>query len=297
MKILIIGSKGFIGSHVSGHLSSCGHEVWGCDVVTDYTTERYLQVDATNADFNGIFEQQQFDVCVNCSGAASVPDSILHPRRDFILNTANVFAMLNAIRLHNCNCRFVNLSSAAVYGNPVELPIRENSLTNPLSPYGHHKMMAEQILREFTDLYGLRTCSLRIFSAYGAGLKKQIFWDMHRKMSLADTAVFWGTGEETRDYIHVCDIAKVIGLCLMHTAFYGEAINVANGVQVTIKQAVELFAKLNHYSGAIGFNGKIREGDPRFWEADVTIIKSWGYAPSYSLEQGLQEYIAWAKNA
>jgi len=296
MTILIIGSKGFIGSHVYTHLSQCGYEVWGCDVVTDYTSEHYLQVDATNADFNNLFEQLPFDVCVNCSGAASVPDSFLHPRRDFQLNTANVFAILSAILLHNKNCRFINLSSAAVYGNPISLPIREDAPLQPLSPYGQHKKMSEQILKEFTDWYGLKTCSLRIFSAYGVGLQKQIFWDTYRKMAQSDKAVFWGTGEETRDYIHVRDIAKVIELSIHNAPFQAEAINVANGVQITIKQAIELFAELYHYKGTVAFNKEVREGDPRFWEADTSVIRSWGYQSSCSLRQGLQEYIEWVKN-
>lgn len=296
MKILVIGSKGFIGSHVTAHLLQCGHEVWKCDVVTDYSAERYLQVDATNADFNAIFEHRSFDVCINCSGAASVPDSLLHPRRDFQLNAANVFAMLNAIHQYNSGCRFINLSSAAVYGNPVRLPIQENSPMAPMSPYGYHKMQAEQILKEFAELYGEKTCSLRIFSAYGAGLKKQIFWDMMCKMSDSQEAVFWGTGEESRDFIHVRDITRVVELCIEKAAFNGETINVANGTQITIRQAVNLFAELYQYKGSIVFNGVVREGDPRFWEADVSIIQSWGYKPSYSLEQGLKEYIEWAKN-
>ena len=100
MKILIIGSKGFIGSHLVRHLNAA-NEVWQCDVVTNYTSPRYFQIDASNADFNALFEAQAFDVCINCSGAASVPDSIAHPYRDFLLNTANVYTMLNAIRTHS----------------------------------------------------------------------------------------------------------------------------------------------------------------------------------------------------
>ncbi len=296
MKILVVGSKGFIGSHVAAHLQRCGNEVWGCDVVTDYAAKQYIQIDATNADFNALFEQQQFEVCINCSGAASVPDSIEHPRRDFVLNTSNVFALLSAIHQHNSGSRFVNMSSAAVYGNPTCLPIKEDAPLNPVSPYGHHKMMAEYILREFAKLYGEKTCSLRIFSAFGSGLKKQIFWDMHQKMSNSEETVFWGTGDESRDFIHVRDIARVVELCIMHAAFNGEAINVANGEQTSIYHAASVFAKLAGYSGNIIFNGHVRKGDPRFWEADNSIIRSWGYEPSYSLEQGLKEYIEWARN-
>ncbi len=92
-------------------------------------------------------------------------------------------------------------------------------------------------------MYGEKTGSLRVFSAYGAGLRKQIFWDMSQKMKSSE-AVFWGTGEETRDFIHVCDIARVIELCIEHATFLGECINVANGIQISIRESAELFANL-----------------------------------------------------
>lgn len=297
MKILVIGAKGFIGSYVVEYFQQNHNEVWQCDVVTDYTTDRYIQIDAGNSDFKLVFEQYQFDVCVNCSGAASVPDSIIHPYRDFLLNTANVMAMLDAIRLYAPNCRFINMSSAAVYGNPKCLPVTEDQQIAPMSPYGQHKAMAENILRYFSAEYGLKTCSLRIFSAFGVGLRKQIFWDMNSKMTGSSEAVFWGKGDESRDFIHACDIAKVVGLCVQNADFNGEAINVANGVQTTVREAVALFARLKNYKGKVIFNGKVREGDPRYWEADIRVIKSWGYYPAVSLEQGLKEYILWAENA
>lgn len=297
MKILVIGAKGFIGSYVVKYFEEQRWDVWQCDVVTDYTSKRYIPIDATNSDFNAVFEQQQFDVCVNCSGAASVPDSIQHPYRDFMLNTANVYAMLNAIRQHNAGCKFINLSSAAVYGNPQTLPITEQMPMVPMSPYGRHKVMAEEILREFAVEFGIKTCSLRIFSAFGAGLRKQIFWDMNTKMTNSSEATFWGTGDESRDFIHVQDIAQVIDLCIAHAKFVGEAVNVANGIQTTVREAVHTFAQLKDYKGAIVFNGNVREGDPRFWEADIRILKEWGYRQTITLEQGLKEYILWAENA
>lgn len=296
MKVLIIGAKGFIGSHLVRYFANM-HEVWQGDVMADYTTPRYVLIDASNSDFNAVFEDQQFDVCVNCSGAASVPDSIQHPYRDFLLNTANIYTMLNAIRQHNPKCKFINLSSAAVYGNPATLPVPENAPMAPMSPYGRHKMMAEAICREFYEEFGISTCSLRIFSAYGNGLRKQIFWDMNRKMTDTAEATFWGTGDESRDFIHVEDIAQVVELAIHKTAFKGENINVANGVQTKIADAAHLFARLKGYTGSIVFNGAVREGDPRFWQADISVLKSWGYKQSVSLEQGLKEYIIWVEKA
>lgn len=294
MKILIIGSKGFIGSHIVRYFDK-QHEVWQCDVVTDYTTPRYMQIDASNSDFNDVFENQQYDVCINCSGAASVPDSLKHPYRDFLLNTANVYAILNAIHIHCPACKFVNLSSAAVYGNPQTLPVNESASIAPMSPYGRHKAMAEAICKEFAEEFGIPTCSLRIFSAFGNGLRKQLFWDMNRKMTDTNEAMFFGTGDESRDFIHIQDIARVVELVIRNADFKGEAINVANGEAITIREAVNLFAKLKGYRGQIVFNGTVREGDPRFWRADNRILKEWGYMQTVTLEQGLKDYIKWAE--
>ena len=294
MKILIIGSMGFIGSHLVRYFDK-RHEVWQCDVVTDYTTPSYMQIDASNSDFNAVFEEQHYDVCVNCSGAASVPDSLRHPYRDFLLNTANVYAILNAIRMHCPACKFINLSSAAVYGNPQTLPVTESASIAPMSPYGRHKAMAEAICKEFSEEFGISTYSLRIFSAFGNGLRKQIFWDMNRKMTDTAEAMFFGTGDETRDFIHIQDIAQAVDLVIKNAAFKGEAINVANGEAITIRDAVNLFARLKGYKGQIVFNDMVREGDPRFWEADIRILKEWGYQQTVTLEQGLKDYIKWAE--
>lgn len=296
MKILIVGSKGFIGSHLVNYFQNRENDVWQCDVIADYKTSQYIQIDASNSDFNVVFQRQAYDVCINCSGAASVPDSLNNPYRDFLLNAVNVYAMLNAIRLHSPSCRFINLSSAAVYGNPQVLPVTEDASIAPMSPYGRHKVMAESICREFVEEFGLRTCSLRIFSAYGKGLCKQIFWDMNRKMTDSNDALFWGTGEETRDFVHVQDIAQAVELVINNAKFQGESINIANGISTTIKEAVNLFAKLKGYKGKINFNGTVRDGDPRFWQADISILTSWGYRPTVTLENGLIEYIEWAED-
>ena len=295
MKILIVGSKGFIGSHLVNYFQNREHDVWQCDVVADYTTKQYIQIDASNSDFNAVFASKSFDVCINCSGAASVPDSLKHPYRDFLLNTANVYALLNAIHTHCHSCKFINMSSAAVYGNPQTLPVTESAMIAPMSPYGRHKLMAELICKEFAEEYGVSTCSLRIFSAFGNGLCKQIFWDMNRKMTNTTESVFYGTGDESRDFIHIQDIVQVVDLVIKNADFKGEAINVANGKATTIREAANLFANLKGYKGEIIFNGFVREGDPRFWQADISVLKSWGYKQTINLEQGLKNYIQWAE--
>lgn len=299
IRILIIGSRGFIGSHTERYFSGKKeYEVYTCDVVTDYSAHNYFQIDAANADYHEVFQEQSFDVCINCSGAASVPDSLVHPGRDFMLNTVNVFKLLDAIRKYAPHCRFINLSSAAVYGNPSSLPIREDAGCKPVSPYGLHKEQAEMICREFSLFFGIRTCMLRIFSAYGEGLKKQLFWDIAAKArENSGTMMLFGTGRESRDFIHVADIVKVIELVLDKAEFTAEVYNVANGEEVTIEQAASLLLQHLGWKGSLGFQGVTRAGDPVNWRADISKISQMGYRQAYSIDKGLKSYTEWLQEA
>lgn len=295
-KILIIGSKGFIGKKTMAYFRAQEEtSVWGCDVVVDYNEEQYFLIDATNSNYHTIFEQQSFDLCVNCSGAASVPASLKNPLRDYTLNTSNVFKVLDAIRQHAPTCKFINLSSAAVYGNPERLPIQESQSLNPVSPYGRHKLMAEQICQEFYSHYQIPTCSLRIFSAYGEGLRKQLFWDLFKKAKNQPVSLF-GTGDESRDFIHVDDIVQIIALVAEKATFDGANINVANGEESMIKDAAAGFYSNFEQSIDYHFSGTERKGDPSNWVADISEIKKLGYQQQVMFLDGLKRYYEWAKD-
>jgi len=295
MRILVIGSKGFIGFNVYNFFKQKNHEVFGCDVVTDYVDKNYFQIDATNSDYHHIFQNTNLDVCINCSGAASVPLSLEFPLKDFSLNTLNVFKILDAIKSYQPKCRFINLSSAAVYGNPECLPIREDSLLKPLSPYGIHKLQAEQICKEFYDYYQIATCSARIFSAYGNGLKKQLLWDLFNKFKSQQNVELFGTGDETRDFIHVDDIVQALNLIIRNADFIGESINLANGEEYSIEFIAELYKSNLQSDQIINFNKVVKAGDPLNWKADISVLKSMGYQPTKSIEQGISDYIFWVK--
>lgn len=295
MKILVIGSKGFIGSHCVDFFSK-EHEVWGCDVILDYNTPHYISIDSVDSDFLEIFQIHKFDVCINCSGAANVPFSLEKPFNDFKLNTLNVFKLLEAIRLYAPECKFITMSSAAVYGNPETLPIVEGQKKLPISPYGYHKVMAEMICEEYSRFWGVQVCCLRIFSAYGPRLKKQLFWDLYHKIKEQDEPTLWGTGRESRDFIYISDIVKIVELAISHSKFNGEVVNVANGKQITISEVADTVRKVNGISKLIKFNGAERKGDPINWEADITQIRGWGYIPMVSLEDGVRYYFDWVRS-
>jgi UDP-glucose 4-epimerase len=295
MKAIVIGSKGFIGAHLQQYLLSKNIECWGCDVYTDYNEEHFFLVDASNADFNEAFSEQQFDVCINCSGAASVPDSLLHPLRDFTLNTFNVVKLLDAIRRHSPGCKFINMSSAAVYGNPQRLPITETAIASPVSPYGVHKLQSENVCSEYYRFFAIGTCSVRIFSAYGAGLKKQLLWDLFTKSKEHSNITLFGTGKESRDFIYVSDIVEAIWLIIQKGRFEAELYNLANGEEVQIEKIAGLFYGALRKNIVYTFSGEVRKGDPQNWVADITKLKELGYTPAVSLTTGIEKYIEWLR--
>lgn len=296
MNILIVGSKGFIGQHVYMFFSEkSDYECWGCDVINEEHNSQYFSIDKSNCDFNAVFAQQNFDCCINCSGAANVSESIANPLQDFYLNVLNVGKILEAIRIHNNNCKFINLSSAAVYGNPQHLPVLTSAAIEPVSPYGWHKFYAEQLCNEYNRFFHIQTLNLRIFSAFGPGLKKQLFWDWFQNSIGEKEAILYGTGNESRDFIYIDDLVKVIWLATKAENFKHGVVNVGNGNEVFIKNAAELFFGLLNKIFAFKKQGK--KSDPLNWVADIEEIKSWGYKQTVGFKEGLLKYIEWAKES
>ncbi len=295
MKVLVIGSLGFIGSHCFKYFSS-QYETWGADVVPGYGLPNYFRVDATDASFDNVFKNTRFDFCINCSGAANVQESLALPARDYYLNTFNVFKMLDVMRQHDSECKFINLSSAAVYGNPASLPVREDQACQPVSPYGFHKFQADLLCKEYYDLFSVSTCVVRIFSAYGPGLKKQIFWDLYQKSQVKSKISLFGTGRESRDFIYIDDLISAIEKVMFNANFDGSAINVGCGQEIYIEDAVSTFFGQLGWEGEYVFSDEVRAGDPTRWVADISTLSGLGYEPKVTLDNGLKQYIEWIKN-
>jgi dTDP-glucose 4,6-dehydratase/UDP-glucose 4-epimerase len=295
MKILIIGSKGFIGFHCTSFLTQDNDDVWESDILSDDKNLKYFMIDSKNPNFAAIFQAEQFDVCINCSGAASVPVSFINPLSDFYLNVVNVSTLLDSLHRYNPDCKFVNLSSAAVYGNPASLPVKENIALNPVSPYGWHKYQSEFLCKEYYALFGIQTINLRIFSVYGPGLKKQLFWDIFQKLKRDNIVELFGTGNETRDFIYIDDLTRAIKIVIDHANFNGEAINISSGIEISIKDAAYIFCNYFSNNFLIRFNHYIKEGDPLYWKADISKLLSYGFNKRYSIESGLEETAIWLK--
>ncbi len=297
-KVLITGSSGFIGSYLSKECKRNGAITVGIDINKPKNNDlfEYFVNDTINdKSLTKIFSYSKYDYIFHLAGSASVQFSFDNPVEDFNSLVSPTVILINFISKFSPDCKFLTFSSAAVYGNPKHLPISESAVINPISPYGLHKSLVEKIIHFYSSLYNINCVIFRIFSAYGVGLKKQIFWDvMKRYIKNKNKINLFGTGNETRDYIHVSDIVRASFFVLKHkNNKLFDVYNLANGDEVTIKYAVQVLFKNADKTPNLHFHGDIKVGNPVNWKADISKLKSIGFEPIFKIENELENYYNW----
>jgi UDP-glucose 4-epimerase len=294
--VLITGASGFLGRHIAERFRADGWDVHGLgrsEMRGHEGFSSYTRMCLPHADLEPLIGRLRPEVCIHGAGAANPVLSVDQPQDDFQQGPPVVFGLLDALRRHVPACRFVFLSSAAVYGNPARLPINEADPCAPISPYGFHKWQSETVAREFQVVYGVPTCSLRIFSAYGPGLRRQVIWDMLQKISAGQPVVLRGTGAESRDFIHARDVAAAVRLIADRAPLRGEAYNLADGRETTIRELAALIVRATGRDVPVSFDGHTPAGTPLRWQADVERLCALGFKPEVLLEKGVEEVARW----
>lgn len=296
--VLLTGAAGFLGRHAARHFAQLGWRVVGVDDVPPEnapTLARFARLRLPSAELASILTEEQPHTCIHCAGRASVPLSMQDPAGDFRDNTVMTFELLEALRRHAPACRFILLSSAAVYGNPPALPVSEAAPVAPLSPYGWHKRQAELLCEEFSAVFGLPTISARIFSAYGPGLRRQVVWDICERVLTTGRLELRGTGAESRDFIHAADVAHALAVLAEKAPAHGEVFNLATGRETSIAELARLVCSALGTSTTPVFDGAATAGQPINWRADLARLAGLGFAPRISLEDGVRGVAAWAR--
>ncbi|MFB2624060.1 UDP-glucose 4-epimerase GalE [Methanothermobacter marburgensis] len=282
--ILIVGGAGYIGSHVNKFLSERGYETLILDNLTKGHREsvkwgRFIEGDLGDRRLLGrILTRYDVEAVMHFAAFTDVGESVRKPGDYYRNNVMNTLNLLDSMR-ENGVSRFIFSSTCAVYGNPSEIPITEEHPLNPISPYGRSKLMVEEILRDYSDAYGLSYASLRYFNAAGADPEGEI-GELHEPethlipivldaaMGLRDSVKIFGTDYPTpdgtciRDYIHVMDLADAHWRALEYLEGERSGVfNLGNGNGFSVREVIETCREVTDASIRV-VEDERRPGDP-----------------------------------
>jgi len=297
MRILITGGAGFIGHHTALHLRSRGYDVVVYDTL-ERASERAVArlreagIQIYRRDVREPARLEDFDAVVHCAAYVDVSESMAKPREYFENNVVGTASMAKASA--DAGALFIYISSASVYGDPVELPISEAHPLRPISPYGASKAMGEQVVELFSKIYGLRYVILRLFNVYGPGQNPSYAGVISRFVENARKGLpprIYGDGSQTRDFIHVEDVARAIELAIVKEPV-GQVFNIASGRRISILELARLVMRLAGVGGEPVFD-RPRLGDIRHSFADISKArKILGFEPRVPIERGIEELLA-----
>lgn len=298
--VLITGGAGFVGQAVALEYArrgwfviGIGHSLWTSE---EAKRAGYSIWHGASVDTAGLSRiTAPVDVVVHCAANGTVPYSMTHPLDSFRRTVQTTAEVLDyCLGMHKMPI-VVYPSSAAVYGAAPDEALTETAPSNPVSPYGYHKRMTEDLLASYAYHGGPRAAVIRFFSIYGAGLNKQLLWDASMKLtSGAPSVTFWGTGGETRDWIHVTDAARLVAAAAQLDAPF-TVLNGGSGQRSTVYDSLNLLREQLGSESGIEFNGAMRTGDPRHYLADITRTTAIGWEPQVTLREGFKEYATWFK--
>ncbi|MEZ1314568.1 UDP-glucose 4-epimerase GalE [Pseudomonas fluorescens] len=318
MNFLVVGGAGYIGSHMVKQLRRAGHDL----VVADNFSTGYrsalmgahlVELDIADAQaLDALFASQRFDAVFHFASFIQVGESVSEPAKYYQNNLAATLTLLQAMVRANVR-RFIFSSTAAVYGDPVHVPIDEDHPKAAINPYGRSKWMVEQMLEDFDRAYGLKSVCLRYFNAAGADPEGQL-GERHepethllplilqaasgRRAAITVYGRDYDTPDGTciRDYVHVSDLVAAHALAVDYLLAGGAstAFNLGNGQGFSVQQVIDTARRVTGKEIRVD-DAPRRAGDPpRLVANPERAIRVLGWKPQFAaLEQIVTHAWAW----
>jgi UDP-glucose 4-epimerase len=269
MKILVTGNSGFVGQHLAKRLAELSHEVKGFSLDKGSDICDYASVEKS---IKGM------DAVIHLAAQTDVRKSFENPKLDYEVNyegTRNVVRACGKLGAH-----MVFTSSAAIYGNSIDIPTREDSPKLPVSFYGLHKLLAEK------ECERINAFIIRPFNIYGPNGHGAINKFIDR-IRLGEEITLFNDGSHTRDYVHVDDVVSALILGLKTSGTY----NIASGKETNLKEVIDTISKELGKKPKIKYK-ILKEGDAARSIADIyKAKKELGWQPKISLEDGINRII------
>lgn len=299
------GARGFIGRHLARLLAACGctvagigHGAWPEVEARRWGVTTWLNAELDLSSLGRLASLAPApDAVFHLAGGASVGPTFVNPLEDFHRTASTTAELLEWVRTASPASRVVCASSAAVYGSGHAGAIPEDVAIVPVSPYGHHKAIMESIAGSYRGNFGLNVSIVRLFSVYGAGLQKQLIWDLCSGLARGDsTLALGGSGAELRDWLHVSDAARLLVQVAQADSRDGLTINGGTGEGVPVRQIATLVREYWGGGPEIVFTGERRAGDPQSLVADIARLQALGFVTRTGLQDGVAGMVRWYRS-
>ncbi len=301
---VVTGGAGFIGSNIVGALLRDGVCVTVLDNLSSgyesnllpFPDVRFVRGDVRDPEAVGS-ALEGTDVVFHLAASVGNKRSIDDPVTDAEINVLGTIRVLEAARKYGVK-KIVVTSSAGIFGELKTLPIREDHQVEPDSPYGCTKLCEEKLCLAYAKLYGIDAVALRYFNVYGPNQRFDAYGNVIPifafQMLRGEPITIFGDGEQTRDFIHVNDVVQA-NVKAARTPSITGAYNIASASRITINELVRLLERASGITPKV-FHGPERPGDVRHSLADISKAQAaFGFSPSVALEEGLRDYMRWAR--
>jgi len=301
-KILVTGSLGQLGSYLCEDILDSSKEVIGLDNGANKCLNIPERINKVTILGNIRDEKivnkvlNEVEMVIHCAAQVSVENSLNNPVYDAENNVIGTINLLQAALRYSSIKRFVYISTAASYGNPVELPINENHPQNPLSPYGLSKLAGEKYVHMFWQIHRLPTVVIRPFNIYSKRADPKspysgVITKFIGRVKSNKPPIIEGDGKQTRDFIHIKDVVQMIRSVLEKEDAVGEVFNCGCGNPVSINQLAETITKIAGKTFEPVYIEE-RKGDIKHSYADIKKAKKLlHFKPKFELKEGLKEII------
>ena len=295
MKILVVGGAGYIGSHMIKRFQNTDHQIEVLDNLSTGFKENSQNYKLHICDLSNkeqvhkILKENKYEMVMHFASSINVGESYDHPMKYYennVINTLNLLECMIDLKILN----FIFSSTAAVYGEPESIPIKEEQNLSPINPYGKTKSVVENILSDYDKSYGLKYISLRYFNACGAHIDGTIGErhnpETHLIPLILQTASgrrnnfkIYGNDYKTkdgtciRDYIHVMDIAEahLLSLEKLIQTQSSDIYNIGNKQGYSVREIIDVVEKVTQIKISYEISEK-RKGDPAELIADNSKI-------------------------